>query len=635
MTEIEPLVGTPAPIPGESLLAYLLRLADTNGHGSPGAFLRYAKVSEADLRTIRIPLEAVAAVVGCPPETIEHMHYVTKAEGRRGNHLRINGHPISTLYTRLRSTPICVDCVLEDGFVGAYWHARHAVACPRHGTRPLTACPHCRRKLSWFRPGLLRCKCGYAFDHAPMPPAVDERMLGILELLRRRIMDEPIRREGLLAEHGYPVEHLGKLSLAALVGLIERFGRLARDYGLPAPYPGVKGRDDEYAVAVASDALRDWPHGYHRLLRQAAEKDAGRNVTVFGLRTHHESLWSRICKGAYAEDYGFLHEELLQFGLVHWRFGAVDPRLGGEKGWGRTRCGLGEIARRIGVQPGTARRMIETGMIDAEIHRGSKTVRYSCDLEHLAVWKPKYGVSYSPLHAAKIVGLPVSVLRSLRRRRLFHFECVGDRLESIHELDLQRLKAALGDVARDVPERDAARTISLDGVMRWKLGDADFKADVVGALLEGQLVPTRPGTDDPSTISLDREEVRAYAGEQAAVRTGLRSTVEASAMLGCDHGSILSLVERGHLEGERSGRGVRVREESLRVFAEEFVSCAWVASELGTSSVRLQRLCRESALPLLEVERRLDGRLQPFMRRADLPSIGVEDMPKYRSRQQL
>lgn len=55
---------------------------------------------------------------------------------------------------------VCPLCLLESGYVRAYWELSLATACWRHHVKLIDECPSCCRPVSWRRPEMLSCYCG-------------------------------------------------------------------------------------------------------------------------------------------------------------------------------------------------------------------------------------------------------------------------------------------------------------------------------------------------------------------------------------------------------------------------------------------------------------------------------------------
>ena len=118
------LVRTPHPEPTESPFGYVLRLAEANGYPSPRVVLDYAEFERQGTPSSTLPLTKLASVTGLPEPEIEAIaHTARDGEGR--TRFKILGHDLgqhhSVLPLSLRDPVICPACVVEQGYVDAFW----------------------------------------------------------------------------------------------------------------------------------------------------------------------------------------------------------------------------------------------------------------------------------------------------------------------------------------------------------------------------------------------------------------------------------------------------------------------------------------------------------------------------------
>jgi hypothetical protein len=71
---------------------------------------------------------------------------------------------------------LCPQCVRETGRLRLTWLLRACVGCPRHGYSLIWRCRRCDQAITWDRPDVDICRCGYPFRVAglasPMEPQV-------------------------------------------------------------------------------------------------------------------------------------------------------------------------------------------------------------------------------------------------------------------------------------------------------------------------------------------------------------------------------------------------------------------------------------------------------------------------------
>ena len=69
------LVRHPAPYPTESLVGYVLRLAEENGYASPWSVYSLAGLKQNEIRTSGFKLEKLAAIINRPASELESIGF--------------------------------------------------------------------------------------------------------------------------------------------------------------------------------------------------------------------------------------------------------------------------------------------------------------------------------------------------------------------------------------------------------------------------------------------------------------------------------------------------------------------------------------------------------------------------------
>lgn len=84
-------------------------------------------------------------------------------------------HGLSVRATHLRwhHPAVCPSCLAADEYPYArsLWDHRLVTSCLTHRQRLLDTCPECKAALSWDRPDIAICKCGYDLRMGPLVPA--------------------------------------------------------------------------------------------------------------------------------------------------------------------------------------------------------------------------------------------------------------------------------------------------------------------------------------------------------------------------------------------------------------------------------------------------------------------------------
>ncbi len=618
MNKIVPLVITPELIMGESFHGFVLRTSEMNGYSSPGDMLRYAGLSENEIRSVRLATDKLACLFGRSQDCFEEHAYVKKEEFTSLNTFHVFGHELPASHLSIKEQKVCPQCIQEQGYIDAFWDLKISTVCPLHGLPAITHCPSCKKRLSWFRPGLLECSCGAKITPEECSPIVNEAVLPLLEIVWRKLHTRPLRSENTEIA-GLPLEQLERMSLRTLLGVVERFEHLGR-----------KSKSDDPVfenLPFASQALGNWPHGFFDFLETiGATWTPGQGSA--GLAKQFLGFQTAFLKAELpTEEISFIWNAFGEFGTKRWKKGLIDRKLKGVEGSASSTVGgITEVARRIGVQPETVRRLVETGVLEAiTVERGGKP-RLLFDMNQSMPRRTKKGKSLGPREAARRLEIPISVLQALRSNRVYKVRWLGKRLGSFHESDVEQFRNKLLQLAacrkptQLVQSRNHLATIS--EIMRMKAGDPAAKAQVIKQMLTGSLTVLGRDTDGPGGLLVNRDDAVAVATETAIKRSRSLYTYQVAKKLGCDPLVVPWLVENLLLEGRYSARGLKVTTESVSAFDAEYISCAGIAKEMGTTTRRIAEQCRIHKLHILNAERGYGKAAQPFVRRADVKCIG-------------
>lgn len=609
--KVQSLVVTPPNHPTESLLGYALRVTERNGYATPRPVMVYAGVSPEKIDTTGFSHEKLALVLGKDASDLEPIAY-RKVSSDGKSEFRLLGHSLdkSLRYRplRLAEPQFCKYCVRENGYLDAYWDLRLVVACPVHRCTLVHTCPTCGKKIKWFRPGILACKCGTNLEDA-ITENVNDDVVSMMAIIQAKLHNTPM--SSFDNSFGLPIDELDKLSLSSLLVLIDALGQ----HNMQAK----RHRFNEPMIIVQSaiEVLRDWPNNFHELIRRAgSENDQSRDQTT-GLRKRYEKFYLPLFK-RHRPLVGceFLWKEFVRFGLEVWGEGVVDNKmLRGERLYKRF-VSLSEQATRMGIRPKTLKRWSELGFIQKITINAGKQKRFVIDSNSVRLRKTK-GTVLGEREAAALVGLPVGVLISLRNSGHYKVRHVTKRLKCFHEIDLKlfiRLVRSMGKVVVDNP----MGSIILGDVMRLKFRNEEGKADFIREVLSKKMEVIGRAGNSPQDLLFNRKKVELFLRDKrAASEDHTWSLSETAKYLGCDPAVLPTIIDEGLLESVEVKAGTRVSEKSIKDFEVKFVSAARLAKEIGTSSRRLQEELYKQDIPLRTFRRvyGVGNADQPFVSR--------------------
>lgn len=239
-------------LPDESGHGYALRMAEANHiRGLPVLKMwlgktRFAVLDESDAGVL-------AHWFGADPF---HLAEALGASGlnKRSNDILFSGQMLGRFYFVNRMHPrVCPLCLANARHCRAAWDIALMTACPTHGVSLIEQCQVCHRRLSWERPAVDVCQCGWSlvFQAAPAPASVNE--MGVSAWIAEKLrIGSPLYQLDRWADLNGPlVRLLQPLSLNGGLHLIHALGAAAQvDEGARVSYIREKS-----SIAAARDVL--------------------------------------------------------------------------------------------------------------------------------------------------------------------------------------------------------------------------------------------------------------------------------------------------------------------------------------------------------------------------------------------
>lgn len=257
-----PLLVRPAPLLGEGLRGYFLRLSEANGL-LPQYDLYRAVLPPRDARTIAAA-EQAASTLGLDPARLAGLACGTLANDiTRCQH---KGQTVSRLHLRSRQCAVCPRCLAIQSAIWADWELAAQVACPEHGCWLIDTCPRCERAIVWRRKGVSTCLCGFDLRRAGTAEAAAPVLLLASAIRYRLFADLPSAAE---LPDGVP-DLLLRCTFNELLGLFYFFRREALRSVVRSPQ-GMSGTSQDFRSQAAAaicvwEAVADWPGSWRRML---------------------------------------------------------------------------------------------------------------------------------------------------------------------------------------------------------------------------------------------------------------------------------------------------------------------------------------------------------------------------------
>jgi len=609
------LVRTPSHFPTESLLGYVLRVSESNGYETPWHILSYANIRPGQMTAAGFPTEKLATVLNRSADALDGISYCgTDEAGQRG--FRLLGHSLGRglkyAPLRLRHPAICPHCIAEHGHIDAFFDLTLAVACPRHHCTLLQQCPACETQLSWFRPGLLTCKCGALLSDTATEAAPAE-LVDLMEVLWALVH----RQEKAERQLNLPTSQLLNMQLRSLLLKLPDLGRWSN--------PDAVSNPTELALGAAG-ALADWPSGFHRFLSRVGRRSLGdKTPAAFGFRKQFDQLYNQLFKvESCGSEFDWLRDEFVRFGLTEWGEAVVDAKLLRGNAIEHRYVTKKELARQLGVSPVTLRKWHRDGLLEMKTIPTKHQIRYVADsqADGLRPPIPAEGDVLGVRAAAAYLGVPVSVLNHLKATGMMEIKHRLHQRHCFHQADLDAFRMRLLDLCPAQPIGEQVDAVDLARILReYRFHSSDHKAEFVAAYLAGDITSIGRNGTTLADIMFAAETVTTYAAEVRSKSAGGTLThSEAAKAIRIDADVIASLQRMGYLDTVQGRESLRISQESVDVFNNRFASLNGIAADVGSSSKRLLRLCACGDIAVLSIPRSQRSPA-PFIKRKDIDNL--------------
>lgn len=578
---IKPLVITPSPRDGEALQGFILRTAELNGYCSPIQLLHYADMDDNEARSARPPLEKLAMLYGKSAAELSVAGLDSHEANHTGRYMQVMGNAIPSMFTRSKQAGFCLSCVQEKGYIDGFNELKYAVACPKHMQKTIQVCPVCQKKVSWQRLGLTRCSCG--FDLAETTPAkVDHpAMLALLGVLYAKLMRQALDKAQIEA-CGFPYAAMEQLSLQTLLSIIYRFGLFNSKTKDRSADDG-----DWMAVQTTAEALSDWPHRFYDYIEQTHAPTA--NLKVSGLRGQFNSFYESFFKNiAQDQELEFMRDAFISFGQQRWKKAAMDPKRK-DKAQSNV-VGINGLAKVTNIHPHTLRGLVTKGLIEISGRSDTTQPRDVFDLTRQQRFEFAQGKSLSVKIAAEILDIPVDVLRAYRAQGLYQARYLAIPVVLFHEKDVEQLRQELMQDCGLSKVYVSKQHVTLAEVMRMKLS-AEIKAIFIAAVKDRSIKAVGKLSEQVSGLLFEASHTKKYLLQLKQTLQGGISFEQAKVSLKVERDVLFALVKADLLQCLYSPLGMRISEQSLIKFQDQYISCQEVAKLKCITQKYLVNIC--------------------------------------------
>ncbi len=573
-------------VESEDLQGFMLRLSDENGFSTPWSLYRRAALKQYEVRGTGFNVDKVASIANCPASDLEKIAYSCPDSARICQLLGLSLIPSDL---DLANPRICPECIEQLKYIQAHWALKFMTGCPFHGRAAVTACGVCGQELSWYRPGLLACRCGAALENE------NSRELNLAEASLLNLIRSKVLRLLPLVDAGsqLPASDLSKLSLRKLLFTIAVLGRCQILITKPH-YPTDHPAD---VVSSAATVLSNWPNKYFELLKALGSRNfAGNYDTRRQFSPLYSSLLRTDSSGYETHDLDFLRLAFLDFVSNRWGLRAADHKLMKElqDQVEKRFLARAELARKLNVNQRTIKRLTHGTGVAA-----SSGGRVAIDASQFSFLRLESGRILNIRSAAAMLCMPVSVFRFLKERGVYCVKHIIPGRVGFHELDLLCLKERiLGSALRGTHRNEV---ISLAEMMKCRGFSTGEKAGFIEGLLAGSLPAfIREEENDIGQICMMKKQLSEFVRDLRNAGSVVNA-LEAAELIDCGCETVRDLLAIGELKGAKKGSGWEISRTSLEEFKRSYVKLSVIARKVGTSPRRVIDVCALQHIPLLQL----------------------------------
>jgi len=594
----------------ESLFGYVLRVSEANGYLTPWHVLDLAGIVRTESVTAGFPIEKLARVLGKATDEFQpHAYSTCTMDGVR--EYRLLGHylgrSLSWQPLRLHRPAICCMCVEETGYIDACWDLSVFSVCPSHLAPLVSRCHSCGGALSWNRPGLLTCKCGADLSYVPSQ-TIDGATVALMEAIQSKVHRMPLDK--LPNTQRLPMQWLESIPLMSLLKILEIIARRAG----ALTFPGHE------SMSLAAGVLADWPRGFHAFLDTVSSQNT---LPSLGLRSRFSNIYQALFKNkGVGVNMDFVRDEFIRYGVEHGETLLVSERMKGAENYSRRYLSVSDLAKRLGVRRSTARGWADKGMVRSKSARDDdKRRRFVIDANGLDTEVRKIESVLCERKAAGYIGLPVAVLRAIRRLGFYSSDPVVNQRRGFWKVDLDRLGNRINSVRCSNTDRlYFLSSVSLAQLIgRHRFGSAIAKVHLINEILEGRLIPVARSGESFLDLHFSVDDIKKFRSRLLGVTTSDRLNYgTAGALIGCDRTAVPALLRGGFL-ARPPGANRGVLRSTVDTFMAQWVPRKLAAHQLNISPAKLQKLVEASGHGVLRLGTESGGAI--FLERAALQRL--------------
>lgn len=635
-----------APLERESPRGYLCRVAGCFSYASPLWLTELANFTQADDLELAERVGELAFALRLESDLWRPMLYLKVRDGKRFCRRQFFGQLISADRLNYSAPRVCTACLRETKIWWGIWDLAITSACPGHRCQLVSTCPHCGEALTWRRPGVELCRCGFDLRETETVEAESD-LVAINAAIHKRA-GFPVGIGSFdLGNAGFPPELEG-LALDDLIGLVLAISALQGDPLQPQKPAMTDLCTAERVGHGAAHVLRKWPFAFQERLSALLPKSGNGNGALT-FRGVYGDFYQYLLDAAHHEELEFLIAAFGEFAGRHWP-GMIrgQHRMLSQSTRGTTRWipapRAARVAKLTAPQIADLVRKEELTGIIVSPPKSHRRVECWLDRDGLTQWIASRDTDLAdyirPKEARRLLGLTKATFRTLVCSGLIG-TCKGpDRGfppgVHIRRQDVERIVAAFrAERSAIAPNRDEA--ILLREAVRHYLGRAGF-SEFVRSVLSGAVHSVARDSSVAGILgfrfSIADVKRHAQAKPKLPPPSGLVTFAVAAAQLGITEEVVRNLVAEGLLRRHsKPSHGIRLlRASDIDDFASKYTTVKSIAERFEVGSRTVSEALRKRGVEVIAIP--LPGKGNKlFARKGPKSDLAVLDLGRQTQRE--
>lgn len=321
------LLFTEEPFVDESFIGYVMRLTEINDIPDPRWIMKvvglhqrydYEYKYNSDLR---VNVEQLSMLTGVSKTKLKKVLYFDEDGLKR--HIKgaliVFGRQLWHKFIVREIPKICPACLTEQIYCRRIWELSPVTTCPVHQCFLVTHCRKCERPISWNRPKMHICRCGFDFrKDKTVSLNAKELRLNLYLHQQFELPCPPV--ENVFKYPLTTLDHWDLLSLLFFVGA--HFAEVHDFTGTSLSKCGNSKKIHQH-LNQAIEVFDDWPKSYYEFIRKWKNTDYNYYISVKQIYlpgtalprqySEYELINQMLHHYLFSEQFLFMHEEFQQY----------------------------------------------------------------------------------------------------------------------------------------------------------------------------------------------------------------------------------------------------------------------------------------------------------------------------------